>query len=236
MIYSLDVLLSQFGTSLLFHYLVLTVASWPIQISQEAGKMVWYSHLSKNFPQFVVISTVKGFCIINKAKVDVFLEFSCFLYDPTDVDNLISSSFAVFKSSLNIWKFMVHILLKPGLRIFTIFMIAKYDVSCRTYNGLYHVEVGSFPLCLLYWVFIMNRCWILSKGFSPFIEMIIRCLFLGLLMWCVILIDLRILKNPWILRINPTWSWCMIILMYFWFSFLVFCWGFLHLFVSDISL
>ena len=77
--------------------------------------MVWYSHLFQNFPQFVVIYTVKGFSIINKAKVDVFLEFSCFFDDPKDVGSLISGSSAFSKSSLNIWKFTVHRLLKPEL-------------------------------------------------------------------------------------------------------------------------
>ena len=80
--------------------------------------MVWYSHLLKNFPQFVVMHTVKAFGIVNKAVVDVFLELSCFFNDSTDVDNLISGSSAFSKSSLNIWKFMVHILLKPGLENF----------------------------------------------------------------------------------------------------------------------
>ena len=80
--------------------------------------MVWYSHLFKNFPQFVVIHKVKGFSVVDEGEVDVFLEFSCFFYDPTDVANLISSSSAFSKSSLNIWKFMVHILLKPGLENF----------------------------------------------------------------------------------------------------------------------
>ena len=78
--------------------------------------MIWYFHLSKNFPQFVVIHTVKGFGIVNKAEVDVFLELSCFFNDSTDVGNLISGSSAFFKTSLNIWNFMVHILLKPGLK------------------------------------------------------------------------------------------------------------------------
>ena len=80
--------------------------------------MVWYSHLFQNFPQFVVIHTVKGFGIVNKAEVDVFLELSCFFDDPVDVGNLISGSPALSKSSLNIWKFTVHILLKPGLENF----------------------------------------------------------------------------------------------------------------------
>ena len=86
-----------------------------VQISQEAGKVVWNSHLLKNFAQFVVTHTVKCF---GKAEVDVFLELSCFFDDPTDVGNLVSGSSAFLKSSLNIWKFMVHVLLKPGLENF----------------------------------------------------------------------------------------------------------------------
>ena len=89
-----------------------------IQISQEAGQVVWYSHLFQNFPQFVVIHTVKGFGIVSKAEIDVFLELSCFLDDPTDVGNLISGSSAFSKLSWNIWKFTVHVLLKPGLESF----------------------------------------------------------------------------------------------------------------------
>ena len=80
--------------------------------------MVWYSHLFQNFPQFTVIHTAKGFGIVNKAEIDVFLELSCFFDDPADVGNLISGSTAFFKSSLNIWKFSVHVLLKPGLENF----------------------------------------------------------------------------------------------------------------------
>ena len=80
--------------------------------------MVWYSHLLKNFPQFIVIHKVKGFGIVNKAEVDVFLELSCFLYDSVDVGNLISGSSAFSKTRLNIWKFTVHILLKHGLENF----------------------------------------------------------------------------------------------------------------------
>ena len=80
--------------------------------------MVWYSLLFKNFPHFLVTLTVKGFSIVNEAEVDVFLEFSCFVDDPMGVGNLISGSSAFSKFSLNIWKFTVHVLLKPGLEDF----------------------------------------------------------------------------------------------------------------------
>ena len=89
--------------------------------------MVWYSHLFQNFPQFIVIHTVKAFGIVNKAEIDVFLELSCFFDDPTDVGNLISGSSAFFKSSLNIWKFMVHILLKPGLENLEHYFTSVWD-------------------------------------------------------------------------------------------------------------
>ena len=89
-----------------------------IQISQEANQVVWYSYLLKNFPQFIVIHTVKGFGIVNKAKVDVFLELSSFLNDPTDVGNFISGSSAFSKLSLNSWNFIVYVLLEPGLENF----------------------------------------------------------------------------------------------------------------------
>ena len=91
---------------------------WYSHLLKNFPQVVWYSDLLKNFPQFIVIHTVKGFGIVNKAKVDVFLEISCFFDDPTDVGNLISGSSAFSKSSLNIWKFMVHVLLKPGLENF----------------------------------------------------------------------------------------------------------------------
>ena len=117
-IYSLDVLLS------LLESVCCSMSSsnccflTGIQISQEAGQVVWYSHLFQNFPQFVVIHTVKGFVIVNKAEIDVFLELSCFFYDPMDVGNLISGSSAFCKSSLNFWNLSVHVLLKLGLENF----------------------------------------------------------------------------------------------------------------------
>ena len=114
-VYSLDLFLSQFGTSLLFMFSSnCCFLAW-IQISQESGKVVWYSHLLKSFPQFVVVHTVKGFGIVNKAEVGAFLELSYSFDDPADVGNLISGSSAFSKTSLNIRKFAFHVLLKPGL-------------------------------------------------------------------------------------------------------------------------
>ena len=108
-----------------------------IQTSQEASQVVWYSHLFKNFPQFVVIHTVKGFGIVNKAKIDVFLELSCFFDDPTDVSNLISGSSAFSKSILNIWMFMDHVLLKPDLENFEHYFASMWD-ECN---------------CVVFWAF-----------------------------------------------------------------------------------
>ena len=103
-----------------------------IQISQEAGKVFWCSRLLKNFPQFVVIHTVKGLGVVNETEVDVFLELSCFLDDTMDVGNLISDSSAFSKSSLNSWKFSVHILLKPGLENFEhYFLVSEMSAIVR---------------------------------------------------------------------------------------------------------
>ena len=99
-----------------------------IQVSQEAGQVVWFSHLFQNFPQFVVIHTVKDCGIVNKP---VFLELSCFCDDPADVGNLISGSSAFSKSSLNIWKFSVHVLLKPSLENFSITLLACETSAIR---------------------------------------------------------------------------------------------------------
>ena len=98
-----------------------------IQLSQETDKVVWYSHIFKNFPQFVVIHTVKGFGVVNKTEVDVFLEFSCFFDDPADVGNLISGSSAFSKSSLNIWKFSLHVLLMPSLKDFEHYLASMWN-------------------------------------------------------------------------------------------------------------
>ena len=98
-----------------------------IQVSEEAGQVVWYSHLLQNFPQFIVIHTVEGFGVVNKAEIDGFLELSCFFDDPEDIGNLISSSSAFSKTSLNIWKFLVHVLLKPGLENFEHYFPSLWD-------------------------------------------------------------------------------------------------------------
>ena len=125
-----------------------------IQLSQEAGQVAWYSHLFQNFPQFIVIHTVKGFGIVNKAEIDVFLELSCFFNDPADVGNLISGSSAFSKTSLNIWKFMVHVLLKPGLENFEHYFTSVWDeCNCSVvwaFSGIAFLwdwnENGHFPV------------------------------------------------------------------------------------------
>ena len=116
--YGLDIFLSQFRTSLLFRVHSNCCFLTGIWVSQEASKVFWHSHLFKNFPQFGVIHTVKDFSIVNEAEVDIFLEFSCFFYDPMDADNLISCSSAFSKFNLNIWKFSVHVLLKSSMENF----------------------------------------------------------------------------------------------------------------------
>ena len=98
-----------------------------VQVSQEAGLVVWYSHLFQSFPEFIVIHTVKGFGIVNKAERDVFLELSCFFDDPVDVGNLISGSSAFSKTSLKIWKFTIHVLLKPDLENFEHYFTSMWD-------------------------------------------------------------------------------------------------------------
>ena len=140
-----------------------------IQISQEAGQVVWYFHLFQNFPQFIVIHTVKGFGIVNKAEIDVFLELSCFFHDPLDVDNLISGSSAFSKPSLYIWKFSVHILLKPSLKDFVHYLASMWsECNCVVVWAFFGIAflwdwnenwpfpalwpLLSFPNLLAYWV------------------------------------------------------------------------------------
>ena len=115
-----------------------------IQVSQEAGQVVWYSHLFQNFPQFIVIHTVESFGAVNKAEIDVFLELSFFFDDPSDVGNLISGSSAFSKTSLKIWKFTVHVLLKPGLENFKHYFtnIEYYIVGNKTENIAYKQLMG----------------------------------------------------------------------------------------------
>ena len=98
-----------------------------IQFSQETGQVVWYSHLFQNFPQFIVIYIVKGFGVVNKAEIDVFLELFCFFDDPMDIGNLISGSYVFSKTSLNICKFTIHVLLKPCLENFEHYFTSMWD-------------------------------------------------------------------------------------------------------------
>ena len=140
-----------------------------IQISQEAGQVVWYSYLFQDFSQFIVIHTVKGFGIVNKAETDVFLELSCFFDDPADVGNLISGSSDFSKTSLNILDFPVHILLKPGLENSEHYFISVWDecnyVVVWAFFGIVFLwgwyenwpfpilwPLLSFPNLLAYWV------------------------------------------------------------------------------------
>ena len=111
-----------------------------IQVSQEAGQVVWYSHLFQNFPQFIVMHTVKGFGIVNKAEIDIFLELSCFLHDPVDVGNLISGSSAFSKTSLNIWKFTCSRIAEAWLGEFwaLIYWCVRWVQLCGSLSILWH--------------------------------------------------------------------------------------------------
>ena len=142
-----------------------------IQVSQEASKVVWYSHLFKNFP--VCCDPYKGLSIVDEAEVDVFLEFSCFFYDPTDVGNLISRSSAFSKSSLTIWKFSVHVLLKPGLENFEHYFASVWDAcNCAVvwaflalpFFGIGLLLIVCFPKCCanfiptrIMWVYLLSH-------------------------------------------------------------------------------
>ena len=124
-----------------------------LQISQEAGQVVWYSHLFKNFPEFFVVHTVKGFGIVNKAEVDIFLELFCFFDYPTDVGNLISGSFAFSKRSLNIWKFTIHVLLMPGLENFEHYFTSMWDeCNCVVVIKQWLIKEATIWRRFLIWV------------------------------------------------------------------------------------
>ena len=164
-----------------------------IQIFQEASKVVWYSHLFQNFPQFTVIHTIKGFGIVNKAEVDVFLEFFGFFNDPVDFGNLISGSYAFSKSSWNMWKFTVHVLLKPGLENFEHYFASVYNecnyVVVWTFFGIAFLwdwnenwpfpvlgPLLRFPNLLAYWVqhfnsimFVRGKKFFLGKNSQIFL-------------------------------------------------------------------
>ena len=129
-----------------------------IQISQEAGKAVWYSHLLKNFPQFIVICTVKGFGINNEAEIDGFLEFSCFFCDPTNVGSFISGYSAFCKFSLNLWKFSVHVLSKPGLGALCLTLPVWNEYSCAVVWGFFAEGGGNL---------LQYSCLGNSIGYSP---------------------------------------------------------------------
>ena len=136
-----------------------------IQISQDSSQVAWYSHLFQNFAQFVVIHIVKGFGVVSKSRVDVFSGTLLIFYDPTDGGNLISGSSAFSKSTLNIWKFTVHILLKPGLENFEHSFASMWDecncVVVWTFFGIAFLwdwnENWPFQSCGHWWVF--QICW-----------------------------------------------------------------------------
>ena len=159
-IYSLDLLLSQFGTSLFSMSRSNCCIFTGIQMSQEAGKVVWYSHLLKNFPQFTVIHIVKGFGIVNNAELDVFLDFSCFFM----IQQLLAIWSLVplpFLKPAWIWKFMVHVMLKPGLENFENYFTSVWGVcNCAVvcpFFALPSFEIGMktalFQSCGHCWVF-----------------------------------------------------------------------------------
>ena len=143
-----------------------------MQVSHEAGKVIWYSHLFRHVPQFVLIHTINVFNIVNEAEVDALLEFPCFFYDPAYVDNLISSSSAFTKSSLYIWKFSLHVLLKPSLDfehnlasmwneynsmvIWTFFVIAFLWGWNESWPFPVLWPLLSFPNLLVYWMWHFN--------------------------------------------------------------------------------
>ena len=219
-IYSFDILLSQFWTSCCSMSSSICWFLTCIQLSQETGKVVWYSHLFKSFPQFVVIHRVKGFSIVSEAEGDVFLEISCFFYDPTDVGNLISDSSAFSQSNLYIWKFLVHILLKPGLKDFehdlasiwnecncivvcTFLALPFFGIEmktdlfqscghCSVFQICWHIEWSTFTASYF-------RIWNSSTGIlSPLLA-----LFVVMLLKAHLTLNPRMSGSSWV--ITPSW-------------------------------
>ena len=164
--YSLNLLLSQFGTICCSMSSSNCYFLTCIHISQEVGKDVWYSHLFQNFLQFFVTHRVKGFGIVNKTERDIFLELSCFFNDPADVGNLICGSSAFSKSSLNICKFTVHILLKPGMENF----------------GHYFTHMWDECNCVVVWTFFrIAFLWDWNENWPPVLWPLLSFLFPGIL-------------------------------------------------------
>ena len=155
------------------------------QVSQKTSHVVWYSHLFQNFPQFIVIHTFKGFAIVDKAEVDGFLELSCFFDDPADIGNLNSGSSAFSKTSLNIWKFSVHVLLKTGLQNFKHHFTSMWDeCNCAVIWAFFGISflrdwnenwpfpvlwpLLSFPNLLAYWVqHFTNEMFLILFTYKP---------------------------------------------------------------------
>ena len=202
--------------------------------NQEAGQVVWYSHLLKNYPHFLVIHIIKVFGILTKAEIDVFLELSCFFDDTTDVGNLISGSSAFSKSSLNIWKFTFHILLKPGLENFEYYFTRVWDeCNCAvvwTFFGIAFFWVGMktdlFQSCGHCWVF--QICWhiecstLIASSFriwnsSAGIPSLALALFTVMLPKAHLTSHSRMSGSRWV--ITPSWlsgswrSFCIIVLL-----------------------
>ena len=191
-----------------------------IQISQEADQIVWCSHPLKDFPQFVVIHTVKGFGILNKAEVDVSLELSCFFYDPTDVGNLISGSSAFSKSSLNIWNFSVHILLKSHLENFEHYFASLWD-ECNymvvwTFFGIallwdWHKNwpfpvlwpLLSFPICWHIYYSTLTATSIRAWNSSAGIPSLPLALFVVVLPKAHLTLQTRMSDSTWV--VTPLW-------------------------------
>ena len=188
-----------------------------IQVSQEAGKVIWYSHLLKNFPQFVVIHAVKGFSIVNEAVVDVFLEFPCFLYDPLDVGSLISGSSVFSKPSLYIWKFSVHILLKPSLKNFEHYLASMWnEYSCAvvwTFCGIAFLwdwnenwpfpvlwPLLSFPNLLAHWVQHFHSIIFTIGNSSAGISSPLLALFIAMLPKAHLTSHSRISGSKWVIH------------------------------------